>query len=124
MDEELMRRYYAVYNSENPEALAKFYHPDCTLISAQGTLRGREAILDTYRALVGMFEDRMTPRSIAVDGNEARVTIVDRFTARAAVADFMGQSLAAGECFELQLEGYYRAEQGQFREIRIEIAES
>tara|TARA_R110002110_G_scaffold153886_1_gene347499 strand:- start:47478 stop:47852 length:375 start_codon:yes stop_codon:yes gene_type:complete len=123
MDEALMRRYYATYNSEDPEGLADFYHPDCTLESAQGTLRGREAILDTYRALVGMFEDRMTPTEITVNGDEARVTIVDRFTARADVPDFLGQSLAAGESFELQLEGHYRAEQGQFREIRIEIAE-
>lgn len=119
-----MRRYYAAYNSEDPEALAAFYHPDCTLESAQGTLRGRAAILDTYRALVGMFEDRMTPTDITVDGSEARVTIVDRFTARAAVPDFMGQSLAAGESFELQLKGYYRAEDGRFREIRIDLAES
>ena len=124
MDEALMRRYYATYNSEDPEALAAFYHPDCTLESAQGTLRGREAILDTYQALTGMFEDRMTPRSIAVTGDEARVTIVDRFTARNAVTDFMGQSLAAGESFELHLKGHYRAQQGRFREIRIEIAES
>ncbi len=123
MDEALMRRYYAAYNSEDPDALATFYHPDCTLDSAQGTLRGREAILDTYRTLVGMFEDRMTPTEITVTGSEARVTIVDRFTARAAVADFMGQSLAVGESFELQLKGYYRAEQGQFREIRIDMAE-
>ncbi|MDO8863045.1 nuclear transport factor 2 family protein [Haliea sp. E1-2-M8] len=124
MDEALMRRYYATYNSEAPEVLADFYHPDCTLESAQGTLRGRGAILDTYRALIGMFEDRMTPTEITVNGNEARVIIVDRFTARTDVTVFLGQSLAAGESFELQLEGYYRAEQGQLREIRIEMAES
>lgn len=123
MNETLMRRYYAAYNSEDPEALAAFYHRDCTLESAQGTLRGREAILDTYRTLTGMFEDRMTPIGIEVTGSEARVTIVDRFTARAPVADFMGQSLAAGESFDLHLTGHYRAEQGQFREIRIELAE-
>lgn len=123
MDEALMRRYYAAYNSEDTEALAAFYHPDCTLRSAQGTLRGREEILDTYRAIVGMFEDRMTPTEIAVDGDSASVAIVDHFTARAAVPDFMGHSLAAGESFKLQLKGHYRAEQGRFREIRIEIVE-
>lgn len=124
MDRALMGSYYAAYNSEDPEALAAFYHPDCTLESAQGTLRGREAILETYRTLIAMFEDRMTPTEINVTGSEARVTIVDRFTARAAVPDFMGQSLATGESFELHLKGYYRAEQRQFREIRIDLAES
>ncbi len=124
MNETLIRRYYAAYNSEDPEVLAPFYHPDCILESPQGTLRGREAILDMYQALVAMFEDRMTPTKIVVTGNEARVTIVDRFTARAAIGDFMGQSLAAGESFELHLKGHYRAEQDQFKAIRIDLAAS
>jgi uncharacterized protein (TIGR02246 family) len=122
MDEALMRRYYETYNSEDAEALSAFYHPDCTLTSAQGTLQGRKAILDTYRGLVALFEDHMTPTAIRVDGNEAEVDIVDRFTARADVADFMGQSLAAGESFELRLVGHYRAEQGKLREIHIALA--
>lgn len=124
MDEALMRRYYETYNSEDPDALATFYHPDCTLTSAQGVMQGRKAIIDTYRGLISLFEDRMTPTEITVNGDEARIRIVDRFTAREAVPDFMGQSLAEGDSFELQLEGYYRAEQGQFREIRIELVES
>lgn len=123
MNEDLMRRYYATYNRDDPEALAGFYHPECTLTSAQGVMQGRDAILDTYRYLIGTFEDRMTPVGIAIDGDTAEVDIVDRFTARNDVADFMGQSLAAGESFELRLKGRYRAEQGQFREIHIALAQ-
>lgn len=123
MDEALMQRYYATYNSEDPEALAAFYHPQCTLTSAQGVMQGRDAILETYRYLIGTFEDRMTPLAIAIDGDSAEVEIVDRFTARKDVADFMGQSLAAGESFELRLTGRYRADRGQFREIHIAVTE-
>lgn len=123
MNEDLMRRYYATYNREDPEALSAFYHPDCTLTSAQGVLHGRDAILDTYRHLIGIFEDRMTPLRISVEGDTAEVDIVDRFTAREDVADFMGHSLAAGESFELRLTGRYRSENGQFQDIHIELAE-
>lgn len=123
MNEDLMRRYYATYNTEDPGALAAFYHPDCRLESAQGVMRGREAILDTYRHLIALFEDRMTPQRISIEGDIAEVRISDRFTAREDVADFMGHSLAAGESFEMQLTGRYRAENGQFCEIRITLSE-
>lgn len=123
MNEDLMRRYYATYNSEDPEALSAFYHPDCRLESAQGTMRGRDEILATYRYLIAAFEDRMTPLDIRVEGDTAEVDILDHFTARVDIADFMGQSLAAGECFELKLQARYRAENGLLREIRIAVSQ-
>lgn len=122
MNEELMRRYYATYNREDPEALAAFYHPECQLHSAQGSMQGRKEILDTYRYLITAFEDRMTPLDIRVQGDTAEVDILARFTAREDVADFMGQSLVAGESFELKLKAHYRAERGRFREIHIALS--
>lgn len=121
MSEDLMRRYYQTYNSEDPEALAPFYHPEAELHSAQGVMRGREAILATYRHLVGAFRDRMEPTRIEIKGDTATVDITDRLTAREAVADFMGASLAAGETLTLELRGTYRIENGQFRYILVEL---
>ena len=61
---DVLENYYATYNSEDAERLAAFYHPEVTLTSAEGTMEGVEAILDTYRYLVANFVDRMTPEAI------------------------------------------------------------
>ncbi|WP_116365847.1 nuclear transport factor 2 family protein [Parahaliea mediterranea] len=120
MSEALMQRYYQTYNSDDPQALAAFYHPQVELHSAQGVMRGREAVLDTYRYLIGVFEDRMQATRIVMEGDTAMVDITDQLTARSAVEDFMGTALAAGETLTLTLRGHYRIEDGQFRHIVIE----
>ena len=35
---DVLERYYSTYNSEDPEKLAGFYHPEVTLSSAEGTM--------------------------------------------------------------------------------------
>lgn len=117
---DVLERYYSTYNSEDPEKLAAFYHPEVTLSSAEGTMEGVDAILDTYRYLVANFVDQMTPEAIEVSVDSARVRIRDRFTAKQDVADFLGRSLAAGESFELLLEGRYEFEDGLIRRVSIE----
>jgi len=118
--EDMMRRYYEIYNSEDAEALAAFYHPGVQLTSAEGVLDGAQAILSTYCSITSRFRDQMQPESITVDGDVAHVVIRDRFTAREDVADFMGMSLAKGDAFELRLQGTYLVEDGKFRSITIE----
>lgn len=118
--EKLMRDYYRTYNSEDPAALRAFYADDVVLVSAQGELRGPDAILGTYTFLTGQFFDRMTPTDIVVDGDTAVVAITDRFTAKVDVADFMGVALKKGESFELALRGTYTIADGRFRRIVIE----
>ena len=118
--EQLMRDYYRTYNSEDPAALRAFYADDVVLVSAQGELRGPDAILGTYAFLTGQFFDRMTPTDIAVDGDTAVVAITDCFTAKVDVADFMGVALKKGESLELALRGTYTIADGRFRRIVIE----
>ncbi|GAB3279594.1 nuclear transport factor 2 family protein [Parahaliea aestuarii] len=120
MSEALMQRYYQTYNSEDAEALSAFYHPEVELHSAEGVMRGREQVLATYRYLVGLFEDRMHPTRVVMEGNTAVVDITDELTARDSIEDFIGASLAAGETLTLLLRGRYRIENGQFRHIMIE----
>jgi ketosteroid isomerase-like protein len=121
MDHEaLMRDYYRTYNSEDPAALRAFYADDVVLLSAQGELRGPDAILGTYAFLTRQFRDQMTPTNIAVDGDTAVVAITDRFTARVDVPDFMGVALKQGESLELSLRGTYTIDGGKFRRIVIE----
>lgn len=120
MSEDLMRRYYQAYNSEDPDILAPFYHPEVELHSAGGVMRGREEVLTTYRFLVSTFRDQMEPTRIEIKGDTATVEITDHLTAREAVADFMGKSLAAGETLTLELRGTYQIEDGQFRHVLIE----
>ena len=119
--EQLMRDYYRTYNSEDPAALRAFYADDVVLHSAQGELRGPDAILGTYDYLTSQFLDQMTPTDIAVDGDTAVVAITDRFTAKVDVPDFMGVALKQGESFELALRGTYTIDGGRFRRILIEV---
>ena len=120
MDRAFMETYYTTYNSEDPQALRRFYADDVVLTSAQGELRGAEAILDTYRYLTAHCHDRMTPLDIRVDGARAVVTISDIFTAKRDLEDFMGQNLKQGESFELRLRGTYTASDGRFTHIVID----
>ena len=110
---DFFERYYTTYNSENPEALETFYAENVEFTSAQGTSYARESILQTYRYLIGLFEDRMTPNSILIDGNRAAIEITDVFTAREDVADFMGTSVKKGEQLTLKLCGIYTVTNNQ-----------
>jgi len=114
-----MEGYYQAYNSGDPDRLAPYYHQEVLLVSAQGELRGREAILDTYRYITERLEDRMTPQHMVVEGDRAAVEILDQFRALVPVADFLGQDRAAGDRFQLQLCGVYRREQGVLTEVRL-----
>ena len=131
--EQLMKDYYTAYNSENSQALRAFYHDDVLMVSAQGESVGADAIIDTYQHLIDLFHDQMTPVNIDIchteDGNEsgkngdgdfiAQVDIVDCFTAKKPVDDFMGQTLAEGESFELRLRGTYEVVNARFKKITI-----
>ena len=121
MDETFMRGYYTAYNSANPERLAPFLADDVVLVSAQGESRGKEAYLATYRGIIALFTDQMTPEEITVDGNSATVRITDRFTAKADVPDFLGQSYAKGQGFTLRLLAKYREQGGKITHIDVQI---
>jgi hypothetical protein len=121
LDKAFMEAYYSTYNSEDPDALRAFYADDVVLISAQGELRGADAILETYALLTAQFYDHMTPTRIDIDGNRAVVEIADVFTAKRDIADFMGMALSEGEKLELLLRGTYTVEQGRFVRIEIEL---
>ncbi len=120
MSEALMREYYATYNSEAPDALAGFYHPEAELHSPGGIMRGADEILASYRYMISAFEDRMEPRRITMDENTASVDIIDRLVARQAIDDFLGVALHKGEVMSLELRGSYQIEDGRFRHIVIE----
>lgn len=121
MDKALFENYYTIYNSEDPDALSQFYHADVVLTSAQGVINGIDAVLDTYRAMITMFHDRMTPVAIEIDGDTGVVEINDSFVAKQDIDDFMGMQLSKGQSFELKLRGTYTVEAGRFRNIVIEL---
>lgn len=121
LDKTFIKSYYSTYNSEDAAALRSFYADDVVLVSAQGELRGADAILETYRFLTGQFVDHMTPTQIDIDGPQAVVEITDVFTAKQDVADFMGVALRKGETLELRLRGTYTVENSKFVRIVIEL---
>jgi ketosteroid isomerase-like protein len=121
LDKAFIEAYYSAYNSEDPVALRRFYADDVVLVSAQGELRGADAILETYAFLTGQFFDHMTPTRIDIEGNRAVVEIADVFTAKRDVADFMGMALQEGEKFELLLRGTYTVKDDRFVRIEIEL---
>ena len=119
MSEATMRAYYAAYNALDAEALSQLLSPDVELISAAGAQHGRDAYLATYRYMTDLFTDVMTPESITVDGDTTTVTIHDRLTAKADIADFMGQSLKADNELILHLRGEYTVIDGQISRIAL-----
>lgn len=120
MSEAVMRSYYEAYNALDEQALAGLLAPEIELVSVMGTQRGREAYLETYRMMTGLFVDTMTPEAIAVDGNVATVAIHDSLVAKGDIADFMGQALSAGQELVLKLHGRYTIVDGRI--VRIEIS--
>lgn len=120
IDAAYMRTYYEAYNSEDPERLLGFYHPEVELHSSQGVLRGPDAILDTYRFITSNFSDRMSAESITLAGATAVVDIRDCFVAKVDVPDFLGMALEAGQSFELRLRGTYTLRDGALFRIVID----
>ena len=100
--------YYRCYNSENPAALRQFYHTDVELLSSQGIAKGADAVIATYEQLIAMFEDRMTPENIIIDGDFAAVEITDSFTAKIDIEDFLGHALKQGDKLTLNLCAVYQ----------------
>jgi hypothetical protein len=120
MNEKFMKSYYKVYNSEDPASLQAYYHQDVELTSAEGVIKGADALLATYQELIANFYDKMTPCYIAFEDGSAVVDILDRFTAKRDVADFMGVAMAAGESFSLHLRGTYEFQDDKIRKVLIE----
>lgn len=120
MDKAFFELYYQTYNQEDPDALSQFYHDDVVLSSSQGNQVGIDELLDTYRFLISAFHDQMTPTSIRIEGNIGIIEIVDRFTAKHDVKDFLGVSLSQGVSVELRLRGTYECIDNKFKHIKIE----
>ena len=121
VNEAYMRAYYKTYNSEDPAALAAYYHEDIEVISATGVLQGINAAVGVYRDITSNFYDKMTPNYIAIRDGAATVDIFDRFTAKHDVEEFMGQSFTAGDSFSLHLTATYEFLDGKIRRIEITI---
>lgn len=122
MNKAFIEAYYQTYNQESPDALAVFYHSDVKLHSPQGTIEGVDGILSVYREIIRQFYDQMHPVSIDIKDNVAQVVLIDKFTAKEPVDDFMGHAFATGESFEMTLRGSYRVLDDKFVEITIEPA--
>jgi ketosteroid isomerase-like protein len=121
MNEAFFRAYYEAYNSGQEARLAEFLADDVVLVSAEGEQHGKEAYLATYRQILALFIDRMTPEEITIAGDAAAIQITDRFTARVDVPDFLGRSFAKGEEFTLRLQGRYQVRDGKIARIEIDI---
>jgi hypothetical protein len=124
MNESFFRGYYEAYNSGDEAKLGAFLADDVLLVSAQGEQRGKNAYLATYRQILAVFSDQMTPEEIVVDGYTATVKITDRFIAKTDVPDFLGRSFAKGAGFTLKLLGTYEVQGGQIAKIEVQIVGS
>jgi len=120
MFEQAMRAYYAAYNAEDPARLYDLLDEHVVLRSSLGEQQGRDAYIATYRYMIANFIDQMEPLEITPKEDGARVRIADRLTARQDIADFMGQSLSAGQAMTLDLMGHYRFKDGRI--VAIDIA--
>lgn len=122
MSEELMRSYYAAYNSEDADQLAALVDDEVVLTSAAGEQRGKAAYIATYRHMIDQFIDKMEPLDIVASGGRATVQIIDRLTARKDISDFMGQRLTKGQTITLNIVANYRLRNGKIVAIDISPA--
>lgn len=122
MSEELMRSYYAAYNSEDADQLAALVDDEVVLTSAAGEQRGKAAYIATYRHMIDQFIDKMEPLDIVASGDRATVQIIDRLTARKDISDFMGQMLTKGQTITLNIVANYRLRNGKIVAIDISPA--
>lgn len=120
MSKAFFQAYYETYNREDPDALRAFYDPEVALHSAQGIINGVDAVLAVYQRITAQFHDRMTPLDIREHADHTQVRILDEFTAKTAVDDFMGRAFAPGEHFSLNLLAEYRLRDGRI--LRADIA--
>jgi steroid delta-isomerase-like uncharacterized protein len=97
---EVFRRQQAAWNARNPEALARDYADDGTIISPIfRTVQGRDAIVESFRAVFTTFPDwQYISQDLLVDGD----TVAESFVVKAThVGDFMGLP-GSGRKFEIQ----------------------
>lgn len=90
----------AAWNARDPEALARDYADDGTVISPIfRTVQGKAAIVESFRALFTTFPDwQYTTQDLLVDGDTGAETFVVQATH---VRDFMGLP-GSGRKFEIQ----------------------
>ena len=119
MDQTFFDAYYSAYNSEDIDKLADFYSDDIVLCYDNNTHMGRTAVIETYKYIQSMFEDRMEMNSFFVQGNKAVVELENRFVARADIKDFMGRDLSAGESFRMNLVAEYTFSRGKISNLVI-----
>ena len=119
MDKKFFEAYYKTYNTEDPEALSKFYHEDVVIRSAKMEQTGKEALLVTYRYIISMLKDQMTPINIIIEGNQAAVEIHDRFEAKQDIDDFLEKKFSKGDILELNFCGIYKVEGDKIKEVTI-----
>lgn len=114
-----IRQYYATYNSGDAAELAAFYAEDVVLMSPNGTIAGRDALLSTYSRLQENFLDVMAIERMMVAGSVVFVDVLDVLTARRDVADFYGMSVRKGEQVRFRIAGTYALQQDEIRQVTL-----
>ena len=122
MSKAVIDDYFRAYNAESAEALGRFYNSEVELHTAEGVLQGPDAILAVYQHIIAEFRDQMTPQRIDQLSQEFHVDILDTFTAKVPVADFMGRLFTAGETLSLRLQARYRLREGRIIRGDIDLA--
>ena len=97
---EVFSRQQAAWNARDPEALARDYADDGTIISPVfRTVQGKDAIVESFRSLFATFPDwQYIGQEVLVDGD----TMAEPFVVNATqVGEFMGLP-GSGRKFEIQ----------------------
>ena len=97
---EVFSRQQAAWNARDPEALARDYADDGTIISPIfRTVQGKDAIVESFRSLFTTFPDwQYNAQELLVDGDTGAEPFVVQATH---VGDFMGLP-GSGRKFEIQ----------------------
>lgn len=117
MDKKFFESYYRAYNREDLQALSEFYHEDVVFRFGQGEYHGKEAFLNSLRDVFSNLKDRLSPRNIIIQGDQAAIEIHDRLEVKQDNDNFQGQKLTKGDKFELSVCAIYKVEGNLIKEI-------
>ncbi|HWL47035.1 MAG TPA: nuclear transport factor 2 family protein [Sphingomonadaceae bacterium] len=113
------RRYIALFNAGDPEALVPFFAPSVELYLPRGPLIGPQAIVDYYRGSFGFLTEWLRIDTLIVDGNGLAAELYTRFTAKRDHPGFKAMPLRAGDVYVVTTFVLYDFDEaGRFSRIR------
>lgn len=110
--------YVAAFNRNDYLGFGRWYHDDIIVELPGRTLRGREAVLDFYRAVKARIRETLAIGQVVLDADGIAAELDTEFHCLADAPDFVVRPMLAGETIRLVSFVLYRLRDGRIAHIR------